>query len=328
MSRLFIHLILFSAISLIAAEKSLHLRAEGNAEDYAIRAYTPPPETLTRDTTEPIPLMIELSFPKTAEFTGLDLKNENLLSFELVEGVPMSETMPGDDNNHTTLRLHYELEPLQPPYDLPAITAVFHDGERNEITVATSPFPLELTTPELNLPPTLKNKTGFLSPASSPFFDFRKLWKVLAWIGGGILLVVLLGGSIWRTLRQRQKGNAVVLSPYEIATRDLNALQARKLPEAGEYKLFYQCISDIMRVYLENRFALHAPRLTTEEFLHQLTATPALIQEHRELLQKFLTACDMVKFASQVPAPPEIEEITRACRSFLDTTNPTPTPGT
>ena len=49
-----------------------------------------------------------------------------------------------------------------------------------------------------------------------------------------------------------------------------------------------------------------------------------MVQEHRELLQKFLTACDLVKFAAQVPGSPEIDGITHACRTFLDTTQPPP----
>ncbi|MBQ4479117.1 MAG: hypothetical protein II943_00590 [Victivallales bacterium] len=324
MSRLPIHLFLLAAITIFAAEKPLYLRSEGTAEEYAIRAYTPPPETLAGDTMKNIPLTIELTFPVDANFSGHDLKNDSLMAFELINGASLPETIPGEDDKIQTLRFHYELEPLQPPYDLPAVSAVFHDAEGNEITVATSPFSLELSIPEPNLPPTLENDAEYLTPASSPIFDYKKLWKRLAWIGGGILFAILVIASIWRTLRHRRNVYAVVLSPFEIADHDLNELLAEKLPEAGKYKHFYQRISDIMREYLENRFALHAPRLTTEEFLRQLTATPTLIREHRELLQKFLTACDMVKFASQVPATPEILEITQACRNFLDTTNPTP----
>ena len=50
----------------------------------------------------------------------------------------------------------------------------------------------------------------------------------------------------------------------------------RTCPEAGRIKEFYQRISDILRHYIENRFGLHAPERTTEEFLVELKPSEVL----------------------------------------------------
>ena len=53
----------------------------------------------------------------------------------------------------------------------------------------------------------------------------------------------------------------------------------------------------IIRRYLEDRFELRAPELTTEEFL-TVAGTPVLLShEHQKLLRDFLRQADLVKFA-------------------------------
>ncbi len=287
--------------------------------DYTISIITPknsPNHPLQTD--ETIPLTVELSFPADAEFSKLEPDLTSLPAFDCDDGEKREN--PTVDNGFKTLRLHYDLIPVQPTYEIPDIIASFQNADGTPVTVETEPFPLYIS--EAGLEDELED--SYLEPVDPPGWDRAQILKLLAWCVGGLLIVVLIGGSIWRTLRQRRQAAHPVLSPYEIAQRDLNALLAERLPEAGEYKRFYQRISSILRDYLENRFDVRAPRLTTEEFLRLLTSTPELVREHQDLLRKFLSACDMVKFAAQVPESPEIAEITTACRTFLDTTHAEP----
>jgi len=60
-----------------------------------------------------------------------------------------------------------------------------------------------------------------------------------------------------------------------------------------------------VRRYLEDRFRLRAPEMTTEEFLQAAQQNPQLPREHRSSLGRFLTEADMVKFARHIP---ELEE--------------------
>jgi hypothetical protein len=83
---------------------------------------------------------------------------------------------------------------------------------------------------------------------------------------------------------------------------------------------FFVEISDIVRRYLEGRFALHAPELTTEEFLEVAAGSPDLSADHRRFLQTFLGNADRVKFARFVPAATEVEGVLSAVRGFLQQT--------
>ena len=146
--------------------------------------------------------------------------------------------------------------------------------------------------------------------------------KKIYWIVAGILLVALLvGGLLW--WKSRRKGKEETLPPkpaHVIAMKALDVLLAGDLVKQGCIKEFYLAISDILRRYIENRFALHAPERTTEEFLAELGATSVLQIQYKTLLQEFLVHCDQVKFAKYQPADEEINKTMELCRQFISDT--------
>ncbi len=120
-----------------------------------------------------------------------------------------------------------------------------------------------------------------------------------------VLGLLALAGLAYVVQRRKQKAAPAVLAParppWEIALERLEDLRHQHYPDAGLFKPFYSGLSDIVRHYLEDRFALQAPEMTTEEFLNHLQNSPALNAGHKELLRDFLNGSDMVKFARHVP---------------------------
>jgi hypothetical protein len=156
--------------------------------------------------------------------------------------------------------------------------------------------------------------------------DLRLLYAGVA------TLAVLLGAWLaWRRLRARRQRATVApppRPPHEIAVEALRALRARRLPELGEWKEFYSTLSGIVRHYLEDRFRVRAPEMTTEEFLAATARDGALEGAHRALLGEFLVESDLVKFARHVPALGDAERAFTAAERFVDETAPRePLPG-
>ena len=83
---------------------------------------------------------------------------------------------------------------------------------------------------------------------------------------------------------------------------------------------FYVKLSTIVRSYLENRFALRSPELTTEEFLGEMGRSPDLARSHQRLLREFLQHADLVKFAAHLPSGDDIGAQIRAAENFLEET--------
>jgi len=112
----------------------------------------------------------------------------------------------------------------------------------------------------------------------------------------------------------------------ELALEALAKLHAARLLDAGRHEEFYVRLSAIVRTYLEARFRLRAPEMTTEEFLQAAQRDPQLTPPQRSLLGTFLAEADLVKFARYVPAADDAERAYRAAREFVQSTVPPEVP--
>ena len=159
----------------------------------------------------------------------------------------------------------------------------------------------------------LKPPLGQLGPREAPPAA-RWPWVVAA-------LVLLAAASpfvvkaylAWRR-KARQR------SAYEIARAKLQRLLDSPRPTAEQIDAFYVELSGIVRKYLEDRFELRAPELTTEEFLASVGESPDLSGEHQALLREFLRQADLVKFAGVQPSDEDIERSIEAAWRFLEET--------
>jgi hypothetical protein len=147
-------------------------------------------------------------------------------------------------------------------------------------------------------------------------------WRPYYWLGGAILALLALATLAHRLLtRPRRAARAAPPPPPDVvATAALDALRAQALVERGLFKDFYSALTDIVRRYLEDRFQVRAPEMTTEEFLVATARDGRLAPPHRRLLGEFLTESDLVKFARHVPTIADSERAFAAARRFIDET--------
>lgn len=141
------------------------------------------------------------------------------------------------------------------------------------------------------------------------------LWALAA---GGLALLALAAAA-YRLLRAR--GVPPLPPPEEIAWEALRKLVALRLLERGEVERFFVVLSAILREYVENRFCVHAPERTTEEFLDEAARHPALAG-HRARLGEFLSLSDRVKFARYRPDDAAIQGAFDAAKRFIAETTP------
>jgi hypothetical protein len=77
-------------------------------------------------------------------------------------------------------------------------------------------------------------------------------------------------------------------------------------------------VSDIIRLYIEQRFNVTATRRTTEEFLRDLLdSSDAALARHQALLGEFLHQCDFVKFAALSLTQQNMESLRQSARAFV-----------
>lgn len=185
----------------------------------------------------------------------------------------------------------------------------------------------------LPLPELLINVVSVLSNPPPALADIKPAvsipgtaWKRVLWIMLLIVALALLCGWLFRWWLNKPKTvpEAKVIAPHEIALTALQALLARGFIESGKSQEFYVELSAIVRIYLEDRFDLHAPEQTTEEFIRASSHSSVLNPDHRMLTQAFLEQSDLVKFARFEPSPEDMRTAWDAAARLVRETIPAP----
>ena len=142
----------------------------------------------------------------------------------------------------------------------------------------------------------MRDIRGMHSPGS-PF-----PWMVTAIIGVTLLAIIL--AVVIAVLVKKPTGPPPAPPPpppHKTALEALQQLKSSGVIEEQQFEPFYVGVSGILRSYIEARFSLDAPDMTTEEFIQEATQSQALHADHQQLVADFLQECDMVKFAKMEP---------------------------
>ena len=131
--------------------------------------------------------------------------------------------------------------------------------------------------------------------------------------GSGLLVAGFAAAALilWRRRAARLRAREALVPPHEAALRALRALAAGDLPERDPLA-FHHAVADVVRRYLEQRFAVRAPERTTEELMLIVADADWLDHGQRSALHTFLARCDEVKFARARPPA-------SAARGLIDT---------
>ena len=191
-------------------------------------------------------------------------------------------------------------------------------------TAADAKKPQEVLTDEVPLeiaPVAAEAAAAALRPAAG---ELDPVVGGIGWVtllGLASALAVLGAGGVlaYRALRARRRIEQQ-RSAYDEAVAQLCQLEDKGPPDETAADTWFVALSAIVRRYLEHRYEIRAPELTTEEFLLVATARPELTAEHRALLRSFLERCDRVKFAGYRPEAEESLATLKAARGFVEDT--------
>ena len=255
---------------------------------------------------------VELLMPEFGEALG---------RFEIVDFAPSE----GQDEDGDSLATQvYRLQPKQSGrQSIPSLRVEFVDRREGQSPAPEGEDAYELLTDRvgLDIATILASDAPLELRPAHPDLGRRRFgglpWWV--WLGGIAALLALASPALWRAwvayqAKQRQR------SAYEIARSELDLLLAEGRPRAETMDAFYVKLSLIVRRYLENRFSLRSPELTTEEFLNEMGRSPDLARGHQQLLRDFLVQADLVKFAGYRPEAEVVGQSIAVAERFLEDT--------
>lgn len=156
------------------------------------------------------------------------------------------------------------------------------------------------------------------SPAGEDIRDIRqpghpptpRVWAVVA---AG---VISLPAALWKWIRHDK---LFVMLPHELALQYLE--ESRALMDADRAREYCLEVSKILRRYIEERFHVHAPQLTTKEFLRELIeARERMPVSQRALLGDFLQHCDLAKLTGWRCCLPDLKAMHASAMEFVHQT--------
>lgn len=109
---------------------------------------------------------------------------------------------------------------------------------------------------------------------------------------------------------------------HEIAYDELEALRQKQLWQSQQFKTYYTELTEILRRYISNRYAIDAMEQTSDDILSEFRRNKELKDKKAEikLLNDVLQLADLVKFAKWQPLPDECERSFNQVTQFIDQT--------
>ena len=201
-------------------------------------------------------------------------------------------------------------------YQLPDIPVVRSRADRSDtllfkgVEMEVKTMPVDTTTFEIH-----DIKGQILYPVT-----FKEL---LPWIGGGLLTAGLIALGVWLIMRA-SKRKQEALKPkdpaYIVALRELDKYRSDKFWAPEKQKAFYSGITDALKFYIDDRFGVDAPEMTTAELFDALKSDKDISPEMFNSLKELFERADFVKFAKHVVSDEENAKALPLAVSFVTTT--------
>lgn len=161
------------------------------------------------------------------------------------------------------------------------------------------------------------------APISVPYSLKEALPYIL-----GLATVLALAFFVFRYFQRKNKNETQVLSekepelpPHMLALQKLELIREQKLWQAGQVKEYHSAVTEIVRIYLEDRFRINALEQTSDEIILSCRSL-AIGQNSKMKLQQMLQLADLVKFAKTNPLPVENEMAIANAIEFVQETVP------
>jgi len=170
-----------------------------------------------------------------------------------------------------------------------------------------------------------QDSTSKIFDIIGPYRAPLTLGEIIPWV----LLLAIVATLIWiglkilRRLRRKEADieEIIIKEPaHIIAFRELDKLKEEQLWQKGETKQYYTRLTEILRMYLENRFRIFSLELTTAETLEALVKAGFKKDNKYNQLKTVLTGADLVKFAKHNPVALENDSHFQNSWDFIQTT--------
>jgi len=183
-------------------------------------------------------------------------------------------------------------------YSISGIPLIFN-FENSSDTIFSPRLFLTVLAPAIDPQSDIKD----IKPILNLPFRLREILTELLVVTAVLIILSILGFLLYRKFRKKQILEEIEksLPAHILAYKELDKLKSEKLWENGKTKEFYSKLSDIMRIYLENRFGIQAMELVSSETINSFKNQKLYEDMVVQMLENILVTADLVKFAKANP---------------------------
>ena len=165
-------------------------------------------------------------------------------------------------------------------------------------------------------------------PDGKRFYDWVPDWIIDFW-WVFIILVLAICAFYWGMRNFRGKPLPFISpkeqpKPWDVALGSLQRLKTRKLWEQGMEKEYFTDLTDILRVYLYERFGINAMEMTSRQIMDKIYESD--LRDKKDYVKQILSVADFVKFAKVRPLPADSIAAYDNAVKFVEETIPQATP--
>lgn len=225
-----------------------------------------------------------------------------LFTDTLVRGVEVLETSKIDtqylnDNQRLLLTQEYTITSFDSAlYYLPPLSVMVDDKEYKSRALALKVYSIPVDT--LHPEHFFGQKTVMKAPFA--WEDWRGA------IGLSLLAIPLLVLLIYLIIRIRDNKPIIrkvkvepKIPPHVLAMRNIEKVKEQKTWKSGQPKEYYTELTDIIRIYIKDRFGFNALEMTSSEIIDMLMEIKE--KENLNELKTLFQTADLVKFAKHNP---------------------------
>jgi hypothetical protein len=224
---------------------------------------------------------------------------------EIVSSTQIDTTLP-DKRNPGIVLQHQQL--LISIYDsgyyaIPPFKFILNSDTTKPLF--TNPLFIEVHTVPTD---TSSAKVKDIKPPLDEPFNWKWYISYIYWLVAALVIMIVITLIIIYFNRRKRAPAPVIQKPavpaHITALASLEKIRSEKIWTEGKVKEYYSQISDAVRLYIEERFSVHALESTTDEIM---TAFRSQVVDPQSLdkLRQLLTLSDLVKFAKLSPIESE-----------------------
>lgn len=242
-----------------------------------------------------------------------------------------------DEEDLAPFELAGSKETYNPETNITTLTVRGHIFETGEITIP--PLTIlnkdgsSIKSEELKIviKPVLKGDEKDIR-AMKPQIAIDESGPLWPWLLAALLLILVVALTFYlkhlRGKKTAEEVAAIVIPPHIEALEEITKIEAMNLIREGRLKEFYTLVSDVIRVFEGRSYGFDAMEMTTEELIKNIRTkarsdinVAGLNDADKEndllIIEKFLSDCDMVKFAKYKPADMDISALTNRAREII-----------